>query len=130
MSEKRKVGRPKKTSTPVQTDAKPKVSIAVLRDELQKAESFNHAMLHAQIQHETMHKKVVDDFESMLDEAYKEQTAMLNTLYTQLNYAYEHLANIEYHAGMLTIEDVRNSFDIIQRIMHNKFAHKPTLKEE
>ena len=83
--EKRKVGRPKKTSTIVQ-EPKPGSAAA-------------------------------------------QHTYMLSTIYTQLNYVMEHLANIEYHASSITMEDVSASVNVLQRIMHNKFGNKSHQEE-
>jgi hypothetical protein len=117
---KRKVGRPAKIQ-PI-AEAKPKSSIAQVREELKRSEQLYQAMLHVQIDYEKMHERVVNDFESMLDEAEKQHNFMLSTAFAQLSYAQDHLANIEYHAGSITMEDVSASIDVIKRILHNKFA--------
>ena len=72
-----------------------------------------------------MHARVVSDFEVMLDEAQKQHNYMLSVAFAQLDYAQDHLANIEYHAGSLTIEDVAASINVVKRILHNKFTFRP-----
>jgi hypothetical protein len=124
--EKRKPGRPAKIKPAVHMK---RPSIAEVRKELEKAQAFNNVILQAQIEHEQMHAKVVNSLNTELDEAYKQHEYMLSVAYTQLNYAQEHLANIEYHAGSMTIEDVAASINVIKRILHNKFGYKPQMVE-
>lgn len=122
--EKRKPGRPAKMKPAVHMK---RPSIAEVRKELEKAQAFNNAILQAQLEHEKMHAKVMNDLNTELDEAYKQHEHMLSVAYTQLNYAQEHLANIEYHAGSMTMEDVAASINVIKRILHNKFGYKPQM---
>ena len=76
-----------------------------------------------------MHAQVVQSLNAQLNEAYDQHTYMLSTIYTQLNYVMEHLANIEYHASSITMEDVSASVNVLQRIMHNKFGNKSHQEE-
>jgi hypothetical protein len=110
-------------------EIKAKPSTAQLKHDLEKAQAFNDALLQAQLEHEKMHFKVVNDLDAKLDEAYKQHDHMLAVAFGQLDYVHDHLANIEYHAGSLTMEDVSASINVIKRILHNKFAYKPQMVE-
>jgi len=116
-----------KNKSVAETKAKP--STAQLKHDLEKAQAFNDALLQAQLEHEKMHFKVVNDLDAKLDEAYKQHDHMLAVAFGQLDYVHDHLANIEYHAGSLTMEDVSASINVIKRILHNKFAYKPQMVE-
>ena len=124
--EKRKPGRPAKMKPAVHIK---KQSIAEVRKELEELHFLNNAILNGQLQHEEMHAKVVNNLNTELDEAYKQHEYMLSVAYAQLNYAQEHLANIEYHAGSMTMEDVAASLSVVKRILHHKFAYKPQMME-
>jgi hypothetical protein len=124
--EKRKPGRPAKMKPAVHIK---KQSIAEVRKELEELHFLNNAILNGQLQHEEMHAKVVQSLNAQLNEAYDQHTYMLSTIYTQLNYVMEHLANIEYHASSITMEDVSASVNVLQRVMHNKFGNKSHQEE-
>lgn len=117
--EKRKPGRPAKMKPAVHIK---KQSIAEVRKELEELHFLNNAILNGQLQHEEMHAQVVQSLNAQLNEAYDQHTYMLTTVSNQLSYLIQHLANIEYHAGSLTLQDVEGSVDVLSRIMHNKFA--------
>jgi len=124
---KRKPGRPAKNNPVV--EVKPKQTVAQLRNELATQKLLNEALLNAQEEYEKMHAKIVHEFENELDEAYKQHEHMLAVAFGQLGYTQEHLANIEYHAGSLTMEDVAASLSVVKRILHHKFAYKPQMME-
>jgi hypothetical protein len=117
--EKRKPGRPAKMKPAVHIK---KQSIAEVRKELEELHFLNNAILNGQLQHEEMHAQVVQSLNAQLNEAYDQHTYMLTTVSNQLSYLIQHLANIEYHAGSLTLQDVEGSVDVLSRIMHNKFG--------
>jgi hypothetical protein len=127
MTEKRKVGRPKKTSTIVQ-EPKPG-SAAAQRLELAMLYQRIEALEYMETEFDRMHAQVVQSLNAQLNEAYDQHTYMLSTIRGQLNYVMEHLSNIEYHAGSLTMQDVAASIDVLSRIMHNKFGDKSHQEE-
>jgi len=120
MTEKKKVGRPKKTSTIVQ-EPKPG-SAAAQRAELAMLYQRVEALEYMETEFDKMHAQVVQGLNAQLNEAYDQHTYMLTTVSSQLTYLIQHLANIEYHSGSLTLQDVEGSVDVLSRIMLNKFA--------
>ena len=61
-----------------------------------------------------------------LDNAYKEQEAMLKKLDECIYDTIHHCSKIEMSTGEITLHDVDYCVDIIRRTLHNKFGNKPT----
>jgi hypothetical protein len=66
----------------------------------------------------------IADLEVMLDNAYKEQEAMLKELDKCIYSTIHHCSQVECSTGKLTLHDVDYCIDLIKRIMKHKFEHK------
>jgi len=74
--------------------------------------------------------EIIADLEKRLDDAYKDQEAMLDELSKWLNQFPYAFRQLEEHAGKITYEDVVYHTKLVQNIMENKFRYKSKTSEE
>jgi hypothetical protein len=67
----------------------------------------------------------IEDLETRLDEAYKEQEDMIKEVDKWVFKVIHHCAEVESKTGRITLHDVDYCIDLIKRIMKHKFESKP-----
>jgi exopolyphosphatase/pppGpp-phosphohydrolase len=106
--EKKKAGRPRKVKEPVITVPNQ------AEIDLEYAERAIAAK-----------NESIADLENRLDEAFKEQEAILNELKINLSTITFHCNHVHHNAGSITKEDVNYCTSLLKRIMKHKFESKP-----
>jgi hypothetical protein len=72
--------------------------------------------------------QIIAALEKDLDDAYKNEEAMLKELNTNLDRIIFHCHSVKENTGNITIDDITYCTILVRRVMENKFAYKP--KEE
>ena len=106
--EKKKAGRPRKAAP---------VDAVVMKS------SMEHDLLMA-IETIAAKDESIVDLENRLDEAYREQEAILNELKINLSTITLHCNHVHHNAGSITKEDVNYCTSLLKRIMKHKFESK------
>lgn len=69
--------------------------------------------------------QIIAALEKDLDDAYKNEEAMLKELNLNLDRAVFHCVKVEETSGSITLDDVTYCLHLIKRVMHHQFAYKP-----
>ena len=73
---------------------------------------------------------IIADLEKKLDEAYKDEEAMLAGIKQHAQMIKYHCSRVQDETGSLTAEDIDYSISLLLRIMKHKFEYKPQNWEE
>lgn len=107
-TEKKKPGRPRKAAP---------VDAVVMRSQTEI--DLEHAERAIAAKNES-----IEYLENKLDEAYREQEAILNELKINLSTITLHCNHVHHNAGSITKEDVNYCISLLKRIMEHKFESK------
>ena len=74
--------------------------------------------------------EIIADLEAKLDEAYKDEEAMIAEINKNVEMIKYHCSRVKVEAGSVTSEDIEYSVNLLQRIIKHKFEYKPQNWEE
>lgn len=109
-TEKRKVGRPRK-------QASADVVVMKMQSEID-LENAKRVIAER--------NEIIAGLETMLDEAYKEQEAMLKDIDKFIFNIIHHCAEVDSKAGKITLRDVDYSVNLLKRILEHKYLNGST----
>jgi len=69
--------------------------------------------------------QIIDELEKDLDDAYKNEEAMLKELNLNLDRILFHCNSVKETTGAVTIDDITYCTILVRRVMDHKFAYKP-----
>ena len=72
----------------------------------------------------------VERLEHELDEAYKQQEAMIEDIKSFFNKSISVFTHLEFKTGSIMLQDVEYHVHTLVRMMNHKYGHKPKLIEE
>lgn len=73
--------------------------------------------------------QIIAALEKDLDDAYKNEEAMLKELNTNLDRILFHCHSVQENTGNVTIDDITYCTILVRRVMENKFGYKPKQEE-